>query len=588
MKSMMVVLVALTAGAALADFEIALDPKAQPIKDMRTTGNGVGMGFNGAVEGWLNSIRNNDDILYVSNKVETARVYRQAGLRLMRLQGMNSWFNRRGPNPYNPNSKDKKEQQAYKRYDQTNPKALLDFYKANGVKTFVCLECWGESAVTNNLEIVKWLVDNDYKSVVAGFEMGNESYASPKYPTIAPYWKKFIDGAEKIWPKIPLGLVLGEYMENDPDIAQIQQRMKSNEKLEHGWTWDTGYFSAGEANRNSANFVIAMSNYVKKIDHIIYHGYGAETPYSCSYYGFQRFRNFIKAYPQLQGKKYWLTEVRLRSDEDNRCQRIFRETMLWAHYSMMALCQPETDAILQHQASALSGAVYQSDGRSWCTQWRDGSHWGGPQFPDFTAPYNMPRLEVGSMGVLYRLFTEAILEHPLFLAHGTSQAMNEEDTFFTSARVTDQVYRRRRALREGKKSGGFLGIGSDYPKVEGEVEYVAAMNAQRNQLCLLMVNTKSEVVTCDVTVKGKLFTAPAYRTLSCPEEYVDCRAIPGDAPVWKQASWEDTQTGCAPTPMEMYNGMEPKGSVMTVTIRPHTVQTVTVPLFDVPKPKAQK
>ena len=571
--------VCLTAGVASAGFEIALDAKAKPIKDMRTTGNGVGMGFNGAVEGWLNSIRNNDDILYVSNRLETARAYRQAGLRLMRLQGMNSWFNCRGPNPYDPNSKDPKVRKAYARYNRTNPKALLDFYKANGVKTFVCLECWSESAVTNNLEIVQWLVDNGYKDVVAGFEMGNESYASPKYPTIAPYWKKFIDGAEKIWPKIPLGLVLGEYMENDPDIAQIQQRMKSSEKLEHGWTWDTGYFSAGEANRNTANFVIAMSNYLAKIDHVIYHGYGAETPYSCSYYGFQRFRNFIKAYPQLQGKKYWLTETRLRSDEDNRCQRIFRETMLWAHYALMALCQPETDAVLQHQASALSGAIYQSDGRTWCTQWRDGSHWGGSSFPDFAAPDNRPRLEVGSMGVLYRLYTEAILEHPLFVAHGTSQAMNEEDTFFTSARVTDQVYKRRRAIREGRKSGGFLGIGADYPEVEGEVEYVAAFNAARDRLCLLMVNTKGTPETCRVTVAGRKFTAPAYRTLSCPAEFVDCRAIPGDGPVWRQMSWEDTQSGGAPTPMEPYNGMKPQCDVMTVSIAPHTVQTVTVPLM---------
>ena len=158
-----------------------------------------------------------------------------------------------------------------------------------------------------------------------------------------------------------------------------------------------------------------MSNHLHKIDHIIYHGYGAETPYSCSYYGFQRFRNFIEAYPQLKGRKYWLTEVRLRSDEDNRCQRIFRETLLWSHYALMALCQPETDALLQHQASSLSGTVYQSTGKSWAVQWMDGAKWGSREIPDRVAPYDMPRLEVGSMGVLYRLFTEAIMDHPQFL-----------------------------------------------------------------------------------------------------------------------------------------------------------------------------
>ena len=37
---------------------------------------------------------------------------------------------------------------------------------------------------------------------------------------------------------------------------------------------------------------------------------------------------------------------------------------------------------------------------------------------------------------MYRILTEGVKTHPLVLAHGTSQAMNTEDAFFTSARVT--------------------------------------------------------------------------------------------------------------------------------------------------------
>ena len=405
--------------------------------------------------------------------------------------------------------------------------------------------------------------------------MGNETYASRDYYKRAEFWPQVIDAAHKIWPKLSFGIVIGEYMENDPDIAQIAARMKSSESLHHGWTYDTGYFSAGELNRNTARFVEAMSNHLHKIDHIIYHGYGAETPYSCSYYGFQRFRNFIEAYPQLKGRNYWLTEVRLRSDEDNRCQRIFRETLLWSHYALMALCQPETDALLQHQASSLSGTVYQSTGKSWAVQWMDGAKWGSREIPDRVSPYDMPRLEVGSMGVLYRLFTEAIMDHPQFLAHGTSKMRDAEDTFFTSARVTDQVYKRRRALIEGTPK-------DQAPKVEGEVEWVAAHGS--GELCLLMVNTKSVPETFRVTVKDKLFYAPVYRTLSCPEEFVDCRAIPGDGQVWRQASWEETQFGVSHIPMEAYANLKPKCDVLTVTIAPNTVQTVSVPLANPPKP----
>jgi hypothetical protein len=558
---------AITLGAS-AEMQIDLDIKAKPIKDMKKTANGVAMGVNGAMEAWLCHIPGNDDIFFVSNKVETSRIFRQAGLRVMRLQGMNSWFNNR-----NKKTKDGK-------YPLTNPKAAFDFYKDNGIKVFVCLECWSQEAVANNLEIIKWIVDNNYKDQVVGIEMGNESYARKDYPKLAAFWPQVIDGARKIWPKVPFGIVIGEYMENDPDIAQIAQRMKSKESLHHGWTYDTGYFSAGELNRTTAKFVEAMSNHLHKVTHIIYHGYGAETPYSCSYYGFQRFRNFIEAYPQLKGKNYWLTEVRLRSDEDNRCQRIFRETLLWGHYSLMALCQPETEGLLQHQASCLSGTIYTSTGRGWAVQWMDGPKWGGRTIPDYTAPYNQPRIEVGSMGVLYRLFTEAIMDHPLFLAHGTSKARDTEDTFFTSARITDQVYAHRRALIEGATL-------ETAPKVDGEMEWVAAYG--KKELCLLMVNTKSVPQTLKVTVKDKRFYAPMYRTLSCPAEFIDCRAVPGDGPVWKQMSWEETQFGVSHIPMERYANIKPKCDVLTVKIAPHTVQTVTVPLADLPKPpKAKK
>ena len=562
-KTILAALTAAAAWTAAAGIDIDIDLKAKPIKDMKGTANGIAMGVNGAMEAWLSHVNGNDDILFVSNKVETARIFREAGLRVMRLQGMNTWFNNRSKR-----TKDGK-------YPLTNPKAAFDFYQANGIKVFVCLECPNQGAVANCVEIIQWIVDNGHKDQVVGVEMGNETYASRDYYKRAEFWPQVIDAAHKIWPKLSFGIVIGEYMENDPDIAQIAARMKSSESLHHGWTYDTGYFSAGELNRNTARFVEAMSNHLHKIDHIIYHGYGAETPYSCSYYGFQRFRNFIEAYPQLKGRNYWLTEVRLRSDEDNRCQRIFRETLLWSHYALMALCQPETDALLQHQASSLSGTVYQSTGKSWAVQWMDGAKWGSREIPDRVSPYDMPRIEVGSMGVLYRLFTEAIMDHPQFLAHGTSKVRDAEDAFFTSARVTDQVYKRRRALIEGTPK-------DQVPKVEGEVEWVAAHGS--GELCLLMVNTKSVPETFRVTVKDKLFYAPVYRTLSCPEEFVDCRAIPGDGPVWRQASWEETQFGVSHIPMEAYANLKPKCDVLTVTIAPNTVQTVSVPLANLPKP----
>ena len=565
---------------AFGDFEIALDAGAKPIKDMSNTGCNQGIGFNAALESVWGAA--NDDYWFVSNKFETARVLKEAGVNLVRLQCMNRWFDNRKPNPYDPDSKDPKERNKAKNYRRSNPKAAFDFYKANGMKVFVCLECWTSNAVNENVDIVKWIVDNGYKDCVAGFEMGNESYSNPKYPSIAPYWKAFIDEAEKIWPKIPLGMNIGELFELNPDIVHMRSRLMSDEDLKRDWTHAGAYFSADNFNRHSMQFALAMSNHLAKIDHIIYHAYGAETPYSCSYHGFKRFRNFTEIVPELKGKKYWLTEVRPRSDEDNHCQRQFREALIMGHYALMALCQPETDGFCHHQLTALSGAVFQSGGRDWYNQWYDGAQ---ENLPDFRASFERPRMEVGAMGVVYRILGEGIRECPYFLAHGLDETTGTEEDWCASARLADQVYARRRAIKEGGKTGGFLGMGAHYPEVRGNVEWVAAVNKSRNKLCLLMVNSKPTVENVTVSMQGKIFAAPTYRTVTCPEEFLDCCEIPGDGRPWRQLSWEDTQSGYWYPDMAANKGIKTKGDTLTVTIKPHTVQTVTMRLRQAAAPK---
>ena len=378
----------------------------------------------------------------------------------------------------------------------------------------------------------------------------------------------------KVAPKIELGIPIGEYFVNDPDVAQIRARLLADKKIPA-----KGYFDEREMNRNTAVFITSFKPEVlKMISHNIYHCYGAETPYSCSYYGYKRYRAFEEAFPEIKGKKWWLSEIRPRSDEDNRCQRMFREALIMGHYSLMTIMQPEVDGFNHHQIFALSGGIYESNGRSWMIQWRDA----GGDLPDMRAPMNRTRLDIGAMGVVYRILAEGILQHPLFFHHGTSKEMDTEDTFYTSSRFTDEVYAQRRARKEGKK--GMFG-GKDIPAVKGEVEWLAATNPNRTELCLLMVNSKNAAETVTVTVPGMQFAAPSYRTVSCPERFLDCREIPGEAKPWKELAWEETQFGYDVVPMEKYEGMKPASDVLTVTIEPHTVQTVTVVMRGAPKKK---
>ena len=547
---------ALVAWCAQAEFEANLDWGVKPLKDVRTSTCGPIVGYAGCTMDMKPGQKGGcagDSFWFVTNKYETARAMREAGAWHQRMWSANEWF--AGKN--------------------SDPDAMFRFWKENGIKMLFTLEAWGgETSKRQILDFVKWIIANDYKGVVAGFELGNESYFSPRYPSLAPIWTEIVNEITKLWPGVKLGITIAENFELNPDLTQVRNRMLSAGEIKR----DT-YFAAADFNRYSAQFIVAMSNCIGKISHITMHAYGAETPYSCSYYGMQRFRGFIQAFPELKGKRWWLTEIRPRSDEDNRCQRIFRESLVMAHYSLMAVCQPEIDALNHHQIYAISGGIYQSDGKGWGYQWADA----GGNHPDRKSPYNQRRLEVGHTGVMYRILAEGLLENPLVLHHGSSKATDDEDSFYTSARVMDQAYERRRALKEGRKVGGFLGIGADYPEVEGEVEWLAATDAHRNRLCLLMVNSKRTAETMKVTIPGRIFAAPAYRTLSCPDKFVDCRVIPGEAHPWRELAWEDTQSGFDAVRMEKNEGIRCKADTLTVTIEPHTVQSVTVQLRNAAK-----
>ena len=541
---------------AVADFEIDLDLSQAPIKDVRKTNTGTLIGYSGAFNGEKGTGPLTEDSLwFVSNRVETARAFRNCGAWLLRSWNAENWWRRRNDPKH-----------------RSNPEAAFRFFRENGIKTLLTIEARSDEAATNILELCRFIADNGYeKDVVVGFELGNENYAMrwEKLEPIGRRWLALIPEIRKILPKIDIGLPLAEYMENDPDVAQIRARMNSNESLHHGYTYDTGYFSAGELNRRSAQLIELLKPVMDEISHVVYHGYGAESPYSCSYWFVKRLHNFEAAYPEIKEKKWWLSEIRPRSDEDNRCQRLFREALIMGHYSLMMLCQPKVDCFNEHNLRLLSGGIYYSNGRQWPVQWMDGGKPGGYTYQDHRAPYWQPRLDIGAKGVTYRILTEAVIEHPLVMAHGTQACGTTEEGFFASSKFTDQVYKRRRAMKERRKTDG------DWPKVEGDVEWVALWNGG-SQLCLVMVNSTSRPSSVLLKAKDCEFCAPTYRTVTCPEKFLDCREVPGEAKPWRELAWEDTQTGAMTIPMEPYDGMKPEGGDLTVTIEPHTVQSVAM------------
>ncbi len=541
---------------AHADFNINLDLSGKPIRDLSKT-------TSKAVVGYISAMHNDpagDDWWFVSNKVETAAVMKRAGCYNHATWSSDFWFNNRN----NPNPK-----------KRSNPKAQFDFWKENGFKILIGLSGIGpkqaadeaqfKANVSNRLEFVKWIVDNNYKDVVQGFELGCETYygAYDRQDALIKFWTALVPEILKIWPGCQMGVPVAENFELNPDIAHVRERMLAAGEIKR----DT-YFAAAAFNQYSAYFIIglATNNVLDKISHVTYHTYGAETPYSCSYHGVKRIRGFAEAFPEIKGKRTWWTEIRPRSDEDNRCQRIFREALIMGHYSLMMACQPEVDGFYHHNMCNLAGGLYISSGKGWNVQWRDE----GGDYEDLDSPLGRPRMEVGAQGAVYRIIGNAFRTHPLLWHHGTSEKMDDEDTFYTSSRVTDQVYAHRRALKEGKEA----------PAVEGEVEWAALTRG--NELCLVMVNTKSTAEKITVTVPGRQFAAPTYRLARIKDpKYIDCREVPGEAKLWEEFAYEDTQTGYAGG--GAYEGPKSGFDTLKIEIGPNTVQSVTVVMRNTPK-----
>ena len=562
-KTLMAAAIAATAFGAFADFDINLDLSGKPIRDLSKTTSKAIVGYISAMHAY------GDDYWFVSNKWETATAMKNAGCYNSATWSSDSWFAKR-------NSPDPKK--------RTNPKAQFDFWKQNGFRVLIGLSAIGpkqaadpeifQKNVDNKLEFVKWIVDNGYKDVVQGFELGCETYYRPyeSQDALIKLWTAVVPEILKIWPGCYMGVPVAENFELNPDITQVRSRMLAAGEIKR----DT-YFAAAAFNKYSAYFIMGLkkTGVLDKISHITYHTYGAEAPYSCSYYGVRRIRGFEEAFPEIKGKRTWWTEIRPRSDEDNRCQRIFREALVMGHYSLMMACQSDVDGFYHHNMCNLAGALYISNGKSWNTQFADQ----GGAYPDLDSPLNRPRMEVGAQGAVYRIIGNAFRTYPQLWHHGISTEMDTTNSFYTSAKVMSDVYKYRVACKERRQKGGLLGGEVTVP---GEVEWVALTG--KRGLCLVMVNTKSTAEKVRVTVPGKIFCAPTYRLVRIRDpKYIDCREVPGAAKLWEEFAYEDTQSGPENGGPEVYAKMQAKCDDLIVEIGPNTVQSVEVVMKNVPK-----
>ena len=537
---------------------IRVDPGAKPIRDISKSTCAPIVGYAGSHE--------DEDCktLYETDREATARAFRLAGARFVRQwQAVWHWQVGAGAKAgFVGKGKDRKRV-ILNPEAATDMKNVFSFYKEYGIKVMLTLENgWCAErlepsiVLTGDAEIVKrticdyirWIVDNGFTGVVAGLELGNEPYCDNVNgaDAYAARWTPIVLEIKKIWPEAPLGIAIGEYFENDPDVKAIRDRALGVTPLER-----KTYFSAGEFNRWSARYIIAMSNCLDKIDHVIYHPYGAETPYSATYNGLMRYRNFAAAFPELKGKKMWFTEWRDRSDEDNRSHQRFRETLNKTGYMLMAAAQPDVDGMNLHQFSTLSGAFWMASkgGKRADGTYGDGT-WNGhfdasgiftprPNFDDIHKTY----LEPGMMGPAMRLLAETFRREPVVIdfgseKYGSFQGGCSNAVWACSDYYNDVFHRFRQELRKGRRWNEIKPAGDD-------CEYLVTVGRDvpsrgGGYMSILAVNYKPVDAEYELKLPVAWGASASYdcRVYDCPEKYLDAHEVPGEPPFTRRYGYQ--------------------------------------------------
>ena len=537
---------------------IEVDVDMEPIKDLRNSSSAPDLGYAGAM---LETSTLVAEWFYISNRVESAKLIRDAGAWVVRPWSANDCWQR--GLAWATATNRPALQAVYRHKPMIDPHAYFSFWKENGMKAILCLENYGvytnveTGARTSDIDVVKkvicdyvqWIVDNGYKECVAGFECGNEAYWGKEPETYGERWSAIIPEMKRIWPEMKIGIPLAEYRDGDPDIAAVRARAT-------GLEWVTndgrGEFSFSRLNQWSGRFIVAMSNQLHNVSHVIYHFYGGDGAYGCSGNGFARIRRFAQIFPEIADKRVWITEWRERSDEDNRCHQMFFSSIWKGHYLLLTLAQPNVDGISLHNLGSLAGGISVSTG-TWNFQF-------DPSQRNYVDPdyEGLPRMEIGPAAPVFRIYTEALKAHPLVLDHGTTCNKGKTASIWTSANYYGTANAQIRAIACNKK----------LPRLAGDVEWVATLNADKTSLSLLMVNSCDKQCKMPVELKGLCFAGePVVESVTIPAEHLYSHLIPGERPLWICKSEK-----LAPL----------DGNTASVAIGPNTVQSVTIPLRRTP------
>ena len=542
------VVAALAAAGASADANIVLDPSKPAWKDQRNSRSAPDIGYAGAnVEIGADCF----DEFYVRNPETTWKAFQASGAHLVKEWHANERWEQAMAYAALKTDEERARFRKLKSVSHrapicAGPEVYFRWRQQHGVKVLLCLEqywTWtdflnGEKTSDINavkksiLAFVKWIVDNGFKDQVVGFELGNEPYfecegSSPEKH--AARWAQIVPEIKRIFPECEIGIPIAEYRSGNPDIAAVRARSTAVDK----WFAGGEYFGFQKLNQWSGRFIVAFSNCLDHCSHVIYHFYGGDIAGDAGPCGYKRIQNFAKVFPEVKDKRVWITEWRERSDEDLRCHQMHSSSIFKAHYMMSTICQRNIDGMFLHLADCFSGGFNIADGKGlYFLQYEETPNCTFGDW-DYTG---RPRMEVGPAGPLFKIYSEALIKHPLIYDHGTWVGFSVTNSSYWSG---NEYYDRFQGpmvkwLREGADP-------KKKPANVGNCDWVLLMNPEKTSAALLVCNSRTGTWKPSFSVVGYAVGKPHYRTFRCKEEHLFLHQIPGEP----SPSWEEEYDGDA-------------------------------------------
>lgn len=511
--------------------KVSVDPTVEPIKDLRQLKAGAGFGFNSFLGEFAHA---NAEWYYTVDKENTARAFAESGTRIVRNQDAMIHFQGeraervRFATTYRNFDWGRSALNMKNKWRSTDQKNVFDFFMQYKMKVILCLNGavydQEKDAITADVEKVekvaldylKWIRDNGYADCVIGVELENEPYFGPKPDSFACRWNRIVPKMRALWPDLAIGLPISIYQQNDPDLEAVRQRGQLKDALEGP------AHTAAHVNQWTGNAITSLTaETLSNITHIVIHTYGANGSYTANYGGIVTARRMRKIYPEIDGKPFWITEWRDRSDEDHVCHRRFVTTLWKAQYLQMVVAQPDVDATFLHSNGTSAGNLYQSNGKTWVLQMDEKMNRGGLRD---TTGNGQWRLDVGTAGPLYRVFLNALDQHPLVIAHGDELGFG----FSANTRMYDADVARYLARRSGKPM----------PPRKTDLTWLVAAHPKWKSVAFLFVNTHPDEREVELAVAGYDFGDSCVHRITCEKGLERALEVPGEPKPWKVASYQ--------------------------------------------------